>query len=143
MIRAETSVVINRSAEDISGFFEDLDNQAQWVSGWVEVRDLPEGPRDVGSKWTDVRQLFGRHVESTVEITVYEPNRKTVWKTTEGPVPAEATLTYEAVEDGTRLNYAIEAETEGFFKLADPLFGRMIQRQIDTDFSNLKDLLEA
>lgn len=143
MIKAETSVFINRSTEDIAAFFEDVDNQAQWVSGWVEARDLSEGPRDVGSNWTDVRQLFGRHIESKVEITQYEPNRKTAWKTTGGPVPAEATLTYEAVEGGTEVNYTIEADTEGFFKLADPLLGRMIQRQIETDFSNLKDLLEA
>lgn len=142
-MRAETSIVINRSAEDISAFFETENSQAEWVSGFVEVRDRSEGPWGVGSTWTDVRQQFGRHMESKVEITEYEPNRKTVAKTTGGPVQAEATTTLETVEDGTLVNYVIEAEAEGFFKLTGPLLNRMIQRQIDSDFSNLKDLLEA
>ena len=143
MIKAETSVTINRSKEEVSAFFEDLNNQKLWVSGWIEARDVPEPPRGVGAEWTDVRQLFGRHIESKVEITELEPDHFIVWKTSGGPVPAEAKLLYESVEGGTRVDYTIEAETEGFFKLADPLFGRMVQRQVDTDFTNLKDILEA
>ena len=142
-MKAETSIVIKRSAEDISAFFEEEDSQAQWVSGFVEIRDRSEGPWGVGSTWTEVRQQFGRHIESKVEITEYEPNRKTVAKTTGGPVQAEVTTTLDAVEDGTRLNYVIEADLEGFFKLTGPLLNRMIQRQVYSDFSNLKDLLEA
>jgi len=142
-MKAETSIVIKRSAEDIWAFFEEEDSQAQWVSGFVEARDRSEGPYGVGSTWTDVRQQFGRHIESQIEVTEYEPNRKTVYKTTGGPVQAEATTTFEPVEDGTRLNYVIEAEAEGYFKLTGPLLNRMIQRQVDSDFSNLKDLLEV
>ena len=143
MIKAETSVVINRHKEDVAAFFGDVNNNAQWVSGWIEARDVPEDPWQVGSEWTDVRQMYGRHIESRVEITEFEPDHKVVWKTSGGPVPALASLEYNEVEDGTKVDYTIEAETEGFFKLADPLFGRMVQRQIETDFSNLKDILET
>jgi hypothetical protein len=31
----------------------------------------------------------------------------------------------------------------GFFKLAEPLVVRMLNRQFETNFANLKDLLEA
>ena len=143
MIKAETNVVINRPVEDIEAFLNDFDNQSQWVSGYVEARGQTEGPLQPGYKYTDVRQLLGRRLETIVEITEYEPNRKRSFKTAEGPIPGEATLTLESVEGGTRVNYTIEAEMSGVFKLADAILARMIQRQVETDFSNLKDLLEA
>lgn len=143
MLRAETSVVINRPAEDIETFLNDLENQSQWISGYIEMRSLTEGPLRPGYKYLDVRQTLGRRLESTVEITEYVPNQSRSFKTTEGPTPWEATLTLESVEGGTRVNYSIEGETKGIFKLADAIVARIIQRQVETDFINLKDLLEA
>ena len=143
MLRAETSVVINRPAEDIEAFLNDLDNQSQWISGYIEMRSLTEGPLRPGYKYLDVRQTLGRRLESTVEITEYVPNQSRSFKTTEGPTSWEATLTLESVEGGTRVNYTIEGETKGIFKLADAIVARIIQRQVETDFINLKDLLEA
>ena len=143
MIRAETSVVIRRPVEDIEDFLNDLHNQSQWVSGYIEMRSQTEGPLQPGYRYTDVRQMFGQRLESTVELTEYVPNDKRSFKTTEGPISSEATLTLESVEGGTRVNYAIEGETRGVFRLADAIVARMIQRQIETDFSNLRDLLEA
>ena len=39
----------------------------------------------------------------------------------------------------------LEAEYEagGFFKLAEPIIARIIQRQGEADLANLKDLVEA
>lgn len=143
MIKAEASVVINRSVEDVESFLTDFDNQSQWVSGFVEIRGQTEGPLRPGYTYTDVRQLLGQRLETTVEITEYVPNQKRAFKTTGGPIPAEATLTLDSVEGGTRVEYLIEAETSGVFKLTDPVLGRIIQRQVETDFINLKDLLES
>jgi carbon monoxide dehydrogenase subunit G len=143
MIGAETSVVINRPVEDIEAFLNDLHNQSQWVSGHIEIRSQTEGPLRPGYRYTDVRQMLGQRLEGTVEVTEYVPNQKRCLRTAEGPISAEATLTLESVEGGTRVNYTIEGESWGIFKMADAILARMIQRQIETDFSNLKDLLEA
>ncbi len=143
MIRAETSVVINRPVEDIEAFLNDLNNHSQWVSGSIEMRRQTEGPLQVGSKYTDVRQMLGQRLESTVEVTELVPNQKRSFKTTEGPIPAKATMTFEPLEGGTRVGYTFEGEMKGVFRLADPILARMIQRQIEADYANLKDLLEA
>jgi hypothetical protein len=36
-----------------------------------------------------------------------------------------------------------EAEAGGFFKLAEPVVNRMMQRQLEGNIANLKDILEA
>ncbi len=40
------------------------------------------------------------------------------------------------------MNFVLQGEPGGFFKLAEPLLGRMNQRQWDTNLANLKDVLE-
>ena len=37
----------------------------------------------------------------------------------------------------------IEGEAGGFLKLAEPFLNRMVQRQVNADYSNLKSLLES
>ena len=96
-----------------------------------------------GYQYTDVRQMLGQRLEATVEVTEYVPNQGRSFKTASGPIQAQATFTFETVEGGTRVNYTFEGEARGLFKLADAILARMIQRQVETDFSNLKDLLEA
>lgn len=41
------------------------------------------------------------------------------------------------------VTFVANGDGSGFFKLAEPIFARMAQRQWETNFNNLKDLLEA
>ena len=55
----------------------------------------------------------------------------------------ESETIFEAVDSGTKVTVITQGEPGGFFKLAEPIVVRMAKRQIETDFANLKDLLEA
>ncbi len=55
----------------------------------------------------------------------------------------EAETVFEPVDSGTKVTIVGRAEPVGFFKLAEPIVIRMAKRQIETDYANLKDLLEA
>jgi hypothetical protein len=37
----------------------------------------------------------------------------------------------------------IEGDASGFFKLAEPLLARMVQRSVNSDYRNLKRILES
>lgn len=52
---------------------------------------------------------------------------------------------FEPSDDGgsTRFTQTFEVEVGGFFRLAEPLVGRTIQRQQEADMATLKDMLEA
>ncbi len=52
------------------------------------------------------------------------------------------TYTFEEVSAGTRLTRIAEGETRGFFKLAEPLIERAVERQVKNDLEMLKDILE-
>jgi hypothetical protein len=78
-----------------------------------------------------------------MEVTEYEPNRKLATEMAFGPIVAQQALTFDAVEGGTKVTLAIEGEIGGFFRLAEPLVIRIIQRDFEASLANLKDILEA
>ena len=81
-------------------------------------------------------------MESTSEITAWDPPQQLGIKSV-SPVPFEATIKFESKENGTELTVSGNTEPGGFFKIAEGLVGKQIDKQLDTDFSALKLLLEA
>ena len=143
MIKFEVGEVINRPVEEVFAFTADLENDPQWQSGIEEARWTSDGPPGKDSTGVEVIRFLGRRMELVLLVTEYEPNRKLSIKTTGGPISFESTATYEPVDGGTRLNFTMEGDAKGFFKLADPLLARMVKRQSQGDLGNLKDLMEA
>jgi carbon monoxide dehydrogenase subunit G len=143
MARFEETVVIKRPIEEVFAFVTDLNNSGTWQSGVLEARMTSPGPIAPGSRYVYTMQLFGRRVETTGEITAYEPPTKYGYKATSGPFPLAGGANLERVEGGTRVTWVAEAEPGGFFALAAPVIIRMAQRQIQGDLNNLKDILEA
>jgi len=143
MIKIENSVVINRPIEDVFAFTTDIEKRTQWMGELQESKKTSEGPLGVGTTFTSVVGFLGRRIETTMEVTEYEPNRKLGFKSTSGPIPSEVALTFESIEGGTKVTIALQGEVGGFFKVAEPIAARMFKRQRAADMNNLKDLLEA
>jgi len=142
MIKIEHSIVINRPIEEVFAVVTNLENNPKWGSGLLEAVKTSDGPIGVGTTWRLVRKVLGQRLEAESEVIEYELNRNYVQRS-KSPFPVEVRQTYEAVEGGTRISITLEAEPGGFFKLAEPLLKSTAKRDIDAEFSNLKDLMEA
>ena len=143
MIKLESNTVINRPIEEVFAFVTDSEKMSQWMSELVEAKQTSEGPVGVGTTISAVANVMGRRIENIQEVVAYEPNSKYTIKATSGPVANEDAFTFDSVAGGTNVTRVVEAEIGGFFRLAEPLFARMMGRQFETNFANLKDLLEA
>ena len=140
----ETSVVINRPIDEVFAYVSNYENSLAWMTEVVEVKRTSEGPVGVGATYRDTVQFLGRRIENTnSEVTEYEPNRKFAIKTTSGPLPGAEEYTFDSVAGGTKVTRVTEAETGGFFRLAEPIIARMAQRLFEANSANLKELLEA
>jgi uncharacterized membrane protein len=143
MIKVENSVVINRPVDEVFEFVSNIENLPQWAGPVLEAKQTSDGPIGVGTTQTQVAQFLGRRIETSHEVTEYEPNKKLSTKTTSGPLPMEVHYILEPAEEGTRVSLVGNVDAGGFFKLAEPIVGRMLNRQTASDAANLKDLLEA
>ncbi len=143
MIKVENSVVINRPVDEVFEFVSNIENLPQWAGPVLEAKQTSDGPVGVGATQTQVAQFLGRKIETSHEVTEYEPNKKLSTKTTSGPLPMEVSYILEPAAGGTKVTLGGDIDAGGFFKLAEPIVGRMLNRQTASDAANLKELLEA
>lgn len=143
MIKAEKSIVIERSVEDVFAYVADQTNAVHWQAGLVEVRRLTDDPPGVGTRHTLVRTFMGRRMTADNEYVAFEPGRRIAFRTTSGPMPLEASYLVEPVAEGTKLTSRIAMEASGFLSLAEPLIAAGLGREMDAAFRELKKLLEA
>ncbi len=143
MITFETSIFINRPQQEVFDYVSEPANNTQWQSTIESSEWTSEGPIAVGSTLHVVTRFLGRKIESTSELTVWDsPNQFSI-KTASGPIPFEGTNRFESKENGTQVTVSGKAEPGGFFKLTGGLFAKQLQKQIETDLSALKLILES
>jgi carbon monoxide dehydrogenase subunit G len=142
MIKFEKSYYIGRPKQEVFDFITDPANDTKWRESAGSAEWVSEGPIGVGSTLQSVDKFLGREIESTAEITAWDPPNKYGQKTLSGPVPLEFTIFLESEGSGTQLTLEGQAEIGGFFKMAEGLVGRQLEKQLDTDFNGLKRMLE-
>ncbi len=136
-------VVIERPVEEVFAFATEPSNVPKWQSSVVEMKKVTEGPVDVGTKASVVREFLGRRIETTEEVVEYVPHSRFMLKSAAGPVPFTVTSDFEPVGGGTRFEVTIDADPSGLFQLAGPLFARRAKKELESNLGHLKKLLEA
>ncbi|MGD8406286.1 MAG: SRPBCC family protein [Anaerolineales bacterium] len=143
MIKFEKSVLINRPQQEVFDFVTDLSNDPQWQSSIESVEQVSDGPIGVGSTWRYETKFLGRKNETEIQMTSYEPPRQSTVKAVSGPIPFENTHKFQKQDGGTLLTFIGQVEIGGFFKMAEGLVSKQMEKQMDADGAALKKLLEA
>ena len=143
MFKYEKSVFINRPPQEVFDFVTNLSNDPQWQNRIESVERLSDGPIGIGSTWRYVTSTLGRKNKADIQMTSYDPPYQSSVKAVNGPVPFENTHTFQAQDGGTLLTFTGQAEFGGFFKMAEGLAGKQLEKQMEADTAALKKLLEA
>lgn len=143
MLKVEETVVVGRPIEEVFALLTDPARIPEWQSSALEAHLDGGGPMHVGSTVLEQRKFLGRRMESTMEVLEYEPPHRFRVKASSGPIPFDVTNTLSAAEGGTRIDAVLEGEPGGFFRLAEPLVGRAVARELRNNLETLKDILEA
>jgi Polyketide cyclase / dehydrase and lipid transport len=137
------SLTIQARPGVVFDYLTDPEKATVWQSSLLDARLEPDEPMRQGTRIIEVRKLLGRKLESVVEVTELEPERLFAGRLSSGPVPFEFRYTLEKADDATRLDFHMEGEPGGFFRLAEPLVVRRIKQQQESDFATLKELAET
>ena len=143
MIKTKSSTHIARPPQAVFDFVSDLSNRPQWDREVISAEWTSESPVRAGSTYEVVTGFLGRKLQIAVEITGWDPPTSWGVRSRSGPFPIEATTTCEADGDGTRVTETSQAELSGFFKLAEGLLGRQLQKDRDKALDALLVVLEA
>ena len=141
-MRVEKRIEIDRPIDEVFAYVADVNHLPEWAGTTIEVKGAPAGPLQDGGTFTDVGIFLGRRIETPFRATVEAP-RRLVYRSTGGLLPHDWTYTFEPVGDRTRMTLAVEGQPGRFFKLATPLVGRALSRQLSRDLASLKRVIES
>ena len=141
-MKVEIGCVIKRPVEEVFDYLADPAKTQEWKPSVLESGAEPQGPIRVGSKIHTVMRILGRRIESTTEVTELVPRKKLVQKAN-SPFPVQITCWTEPTASGTRVTAEAIAEPGGFFRVAEPVLGRILKRQGQSELNTMKELLEA
>ena len=132
LVRAELTIEIARTPEDVFSYLTEVENLPQWQSG-VKSATLRRG------RIEESRSLLGRDLNTTLEIVEREEPRLFTLRALDSPVPFTVRHVLEPAGAGTRLTVTAEGDVPGF---AAGLLARRAEKQFRKDFERLKELLE-
>jgi carbon monoxide dehydrogenase subunit G len=135
-VRAELTVRIARTPEEVFDYLTDVSNLPAWQSG-------VHAARREGSSIHESRHLLGRELQTTLEIEEEERPRVFALRAVNSPVPFRVRHTLEPSGDGTALTVVGEGDAGLLPGFAAGIMARRAEKQFRKDFERLKRLLES
>jgi uncharacterized membrane protein len=141
-IRVHLAETIARPVEVVYAALIDVAGYPGWQGGVLEIRRLDDGPLRVGSRILEVRELMGRKIEGTTEITALEPGRLMGFSCPEGAIPFKGSYVCTPDGGGTRVDIEMELSPTGFLSMARAFLPSMFGKMLGANFRELKEQLE-
>ena len=131
-------------AEQVFEFFADPTNNPLWQEGMVSCEWTSDSPTGVGSTYSQIARFMGRDVESTFEVTAFEPGRRIAIKTVKSTFPIEVDRRVEPKDENScQVSASISGGPSGILAT---VFGRGMEtaarKSIERDYDRLVEWLE-
>ena len=143
MINFDYQFTVTATPQEVFDLFTNPTKDVEWRGSAVSAEWTSVPPHGVGSTIKSLDKLLGREVASTQEVTAWDSPNQYGIKGASGPMSFELTLTLEAHDNGTKATMTVEAESGGFFKIAENLFAKQLKKQVTADMDGLKRYLES
>ena len=141
--RLETTIMINRPAEDVFAFLNIPENHPKFVPGMIEFKKTSPGTLGrVGATIRGVRQFLGQRMILPYEITEYEPGNRLGMKGMMGPITFEDGYVLDSMGNSTHVKFWLELTLTGLMKMAKPFVVWQGKIHANETLTNLKRALE-
>jgi uncharacterized membrane protein len=143
-VDVSSEVVIRRSRDQVAAYSANPDNAPKWYVNIESVEWKTPPPLRIGSQIAFVAHFLGRRMAYVYQIAEFEPARKLVMRTADGPFPMETTCEWQSVDEKTtRMTLRNRGNPSGFSRLAAPFMEFAMRRANRKDLARLKEILEA
>jgi carbon monoxide dehydrogenase subunit G len=143
MIEVKQDIHINKPAADVFALITDFASGAKWQSGIVRSEQTSSGAMAVGTTGVVVQKFMGKEMSNEMTVTVYEAPKRYGAKTTSGPVQFQFEASLAEMGGGTQVSMHMTGEAGGFFKLAEGMVQKELEKSLAQDLGKLKAILEA
>lgn len=143
-LRAEYAFDLPVAPKEAFAWLSDTARDPEWQSACVDTR-LLNGPAAPGCRYEITFQLIGKKMTFTVEITEFEPGRRSRFHVVDGPFGYTGTYDYTEHPDGTTgVRWTFDVEPGDFFGIMPrSLLKKVLISQVKKDSGRLAAQLAA
>ncbi|MGB8645996.1 MAG: SRPBCC family protein [Anaerolineae bacterium] len=141
MATVSSSTTINRPVDQVFAYVIDVQNQKAWQTGIVDAKVTPAGPIGVGSVYHYTSEVMGRRVESQMQVSAFDANKKWSVKTTGVPKPVETVYLFEPAGNATKLTITMEL-AGGYPAVAEGMIKQQMVKSLEDQGKRLKQIVE-
>lgn len=141
MVRGQ--IVIRRSVEEVFDFVADERNEPRYNRAMRASEMLTDGPIGAGTRFRAEMVSGKRVLPMMVEFTEFDRPRRLFSVSKMSRMVVRGGLTFEPVEDGTRMSWRWDITANGVLRFLGPVVWFIGWRQERRIWSSLKELLEA
>jgi hypothetical protein len=138
-----SSTLIYRPIKRVFDFISMPENDFQWQYGTLASTRLSEGIIGLGACFQSVGHFMEIRMQSTFEVTEYEPNQKYGFKSTSGPLQSFTTYTLEILKGSTKVTVSLQASAINLIGLNENVLEKKMKRQLKENLAMLKNILET
>ncbi len=138
MIKVNIQMEIEAPIEMVFDLLADHTKHPLWDPSMIEARFSTEGPIINGSKGITIGEFRGKRVESDIYYDAYDRPKWVSGGATSGMVKGKQTCKFTPTEKGTKINWAFEAQFQGFMRLMEPFMKSTLIKQSQETLEALK-----
>jgi hypothetical protein len=143
MVDVVTDILVGRSVDVVAAYAANPDNAPEWYQNISAAEWRTPPPLRIGSRIAFVARFLGRELAYTYEVVAWEPGRRLVMRTADGPFEMETTYEWTHVRDGvTRMTLRNRGSPSGFPRMATPFLRWAMRRANRKDLERLRERLE-
>jgi uncharacterized membrane protein len=143
VIKLRKTIHVDRPVEEVFDYLANHTRIPTYVGPISRIHAMTTRQVRGGTRLTVDASFLGMTIKQRAECTRYEPPYRFEARSVGGRFYFEAGFTLHPTEDGTRIEGWGNASSPSLFRLAEPLLGFLIERQVDSDFARLKRELDS
>jgi len=144
MAGVSISTEIGRPASEVFDYVADMSNNPEWQRGQVSCTWTSPPPIDVGATYDQKARFLGMRINSSFEVTEFEPGRRIRIVSTSGPMSIDVTREVASRDERTSMITAtVAGEVPRPLRRFSGLIDWLVKRRVRSDYDRLKRSLEA
>ncbi len=142
MAAISSSITINQPVEKVFTYVVSVENHKAWQASILEAKVTPAGPIGVGSTYHYTTDVMGRRIESAMQVSAFEQNKKWAVKTVGVPNSVETVYLFEAVGNTTRLMLSMDVPAGAYPAAAEGMIKQQMQKSLEEQGNRIKQAVE-
>lgn len=144
-MRITTNIIIKKPATEVWTYFNDSENMANWLTGFIRVKHMSGEKGEIGAVSKHYYDNKGREVVMVEKITEMEEYKHLASVLIHHSMDVLMEINFTDLGDGTtQLKSTNDIQFKMFaLKVLAPFLKKSFQKRQDGDMAKLKELIEA